>query len=370
MSSSNVRVAIDAGPLHGTRTGIGVAVQQLLPALAARPDVDVVPYLLSFRARVGADTTRLPLPAGPALRWWASARAASLARRVVDRRLGGVDVVHGTNYVVPPSSRARLVSVYDAWFWQHPELVGPDVRRRAAALRRAIDDGVAVHTSSQATADALSEVVPHERLHVVALGPIPLPTGAAAAPIATLEGRPFVVATGTIERRKNLPTLVRAFGRLAEHRSDVQLVIAGPDGDDRAAVDQAILSLPPLVAPRVHVTGWVDDAARGWLVRNAAVLAYPSLDEGFGFPLLDAMQAGVPIVASRVGSIPEVAGAAALLCAPDAEDQLAEHLLSALDPDTAAGLVAAGTERLSHYSWTDTAARLAELYHRLAEEAR
>ena len=118
------------------------------------------------------------------------------------------------------------------------------------------------------------------------------------------------------------------------------------------------------------LTGRVDEAARSWLIRNATVLAYPSLDEGFGFPLLDAMQVGVPIVASNRGSIPEVCGPAGLLGDADDADALAANLATAaFDSDVRARLTAAAATQLATFSWQRCAADLAALYRRLADEA-
>jgi glycosyltransferase involved in cell wall biosynthesis len=113
----------------------------------------------------------------------------------------------------------------------------------------------------------------------------------------------------------------------------------------------------------VLLTGRVDDGVRGWLQHHASVLAYPSLDEGFGFPLLDAMQAGVPVVASTAGSIPEVAGDAAVLCAPDDDAALAAALGHVLaDADLRARLVAAGHTQWRRFSWQRCADELIDLY--------
>jgi glycosyltransferase involved in cell wall biosynthesis len=366
---STVRVALDSGPLHGTRTGIGAAVAELIDALARDPSVDVVPYLLSARSRPSPGTVRLPLPAAVALRLWSTGAGGNTSRPVVDRALAGVDVIHGTNYVAPPSRLPRLVSVYDVWFLKQPGSVGADVHRRAAVLRRNIAEGVTVHTSSTATATALAELAPGARVEVVQLGPIPLPEPSVRPPIAAVAGRPYVLFTGTLERRKNVPGLVAAFGRIAVEQPDLHLVVAGPDGDDRAAVDAAVLALSPDVSRRVHLAGWVSGPARTRLLQEAAMLAYPSFDEGFGFPLLDAMQVGIPIVAGDAGSIPEVAGDAALLAAPDDIDALAAHLGHALDPAVATRLVTAGAARLAQFSWATTAARMVTLYHRLVEES-
>ena len=102
-------------------------------------------------------------------------------------------------------------------------------------------------------------------------------------------------------------------------------------------------------------------------MRNASVLAYPSLDEGFGFPLLDAMQVGVPVAASNRGSIPEVCGSAGLLCEPDDPVALAGNLVKAVfDTDTRARLVAAGSAQLATFSWQRCATDLTALYGRLS----
>jgi glycosyltransferase involved in cell wall biosynthesis len=238
-------------------------------------------------------------------------------------------------------------------------------------LRRAIDRGAVVHTSSHVTEATVREMFPGVAVQTIHLGPLAPSPPAAVAPVAELEGRPFVLAIGTIERRKNLPTLVRAFGRIADGIPELRLVLAGSAGDDDLAVRAAIDELGPGIAPRVLLTGRVDDEVRGWLQHHATVLAYPSLDEGFGFPLLDAMQSGVPVVASTAGSIPEVAGEAALLCAPGDIDALAEHLARVVtEPELRHRLVTAGTTQWQRFSWQRCADELTDLYRRVASGER
>ncbi|MFN8022687.1 MAG: glycosyltransferase family 1 protein [Acidimicrobiales bacterium] len=356
-------VAFDVGPLAGRRTGIGAGVAALRDALVADGRVELSPYLLSFRARPEPGVTRLPLPAAVAHRVWAHTDVPR-----VDRWLGAAQVVHGTNYVVPPTrGAARLVSVYDCWFLHHPDRAHPDVVRAGRVLERSVRHGAVVHASSRATADAVRSLWPEADVRVVLLGAMPLPDAPDAAPIAELDGRDFVLAVGTLERRKNLPRLVAAFGELASVHPELRLVLAGGDGDDRPAIDAAIDALGADLARRVMFTGYVDEPVRSWLLHHARVLAYPSLDEGFGFPLLDAMGAGVPIVASRAGSIPEVAGEAALLAPADDVAALATALERAL-VDTAERdrLIAAGRVRRAQLTWSATADAFVQLYHELS----
>ncbi|MFZ4719786.1 MAG: glycosyltransferase family 4 protein [Ilumatobacteraceae bacterium] len=365
---SPLSVAFDAGPLHGPRTGVGYAVDALRRALADRVDVAVHDYVLSFRAELADGTRRLPLPAALAQRVWGRLDRPSADRWLRDAHGDPVQLVHGTNYVVPPTRLPAVVSVYDCWFLEHPELAGAHVRRAGEVLRKAVERGAVVHTSSHATEAKVRRLFPTAAVCTVHLGPLDAPAVAPATPVPELTDRPFVLAIGTLERRKNLPALVRAFGALAGGDTEVRLVLAGGPGDDADAVADAIDALPNGVADRVILTGRIDEPIRGWMLRHASVLAYPSLDEGFGFPLLDAMRAGTPVVASTAGSIPEVAGDAAVLVDAADEDGLAAALGEVLrNTDRRTALVTAGDAQWRTFSWQRCADEMVHLYRRVVE---
>jgi glycosyltransferase involved in cell wall biosynthesis len=364
MPMNPLRVAFDVGPLAGPRTGVGHAVAAMRDSLVDSGNVELVEYIVSFRSRPPSGTRRLPMPALVAHRLWAVAD-----RPHVDRLLGGPDVVHGTNYVVPPCRAPQVVSVYDCWFLRHPTLAGGAVHQAGRVLRRAIGRGATVHASSASTAAEIADLFPGAHVATIPLAAVPVPQAASDPPIPALVGRPFIAAIGTLERRKNLPILIEAFGALAGEHDEILLVLAGADGDDRQAINNAIDALDPAAARRVVMTGRVDESARSWLLRHASVLAYPSLDEGFGFPLLDAMQVGVPIAASNRGSIPEVCGPAGLLCDADDAIALAANLASAaFDDGVRTRLLAAATAQLATFSWQHCATQLAALYRQLADE--
>ena len=358
-----LRVAFDVGPLAGPRTGVGHAVAAMRDSLVDIGDLELVEYTVSFRSRPASGTRRLPIPALVAHRLWAISD-----RPRVDGFLGMPSVVHGTNYVVPPCRAAQVVSVYDCWFLRHPTLAGGAVHQAGRVLRRAVERGATVHASSASTAREILDLFPDADVVTIPLAALPVPPAAVEAPIPALIGRPFIAAIGTLERRKNLPTLVEAFGLLAAEHDEILLVLAGADGDDRPAINAAIDALDPAAARRLVMTGRVDEQARSWLLRHAAVLAYPSLDEGFGFPLLDAMQVGVPIAASNRGSIPEVCGPAGLLCEADDPIALARNLTTAaFDEGVRTRLLAAATTQLARFSWERCATEVAALYRRLAQ---
>ncbi|MGA1556651.1 MAG: hypothetical protein ACO4AY_11470, partial [Ilumatobacteraceae bacterium] len=225
-----LRVALDVGPMHGHRTGIGRAVAAIVETAERRSDVRPIRYLVSRRAAPRPDERRLPLPGLVASHVW-----SRFDRPRADRWLGAVDVVHGTNYVAPPTAIPTLVSVYDCWFLRHPRAATPVVRRAGDQLRRAVDRGAWIHASSEATAEHARRLLSTDRVITIHLGPPSQEVAehtqpgdeAAAGPGPAA---PFVLAIGTEERRKDLGRLVRAFGVLAAQDLEVGLVLAGAPG--------------------------------------------------------------------------------------------------------------------------------------------
>ncbi|MBW3645541.1 MAG: glycosyltransferase family 4 protein, partial [Actinobacteria bacterium] len=281
-----------------------------------------------------------------------------------------VDVVHGTNFVVPPTAgAAAVVTVHDLTPVHYPELCDAATLAFPSLLRRAIARGAWVHTPSRFVA---AEVVQHlgadaERVVAIPSG-VPAVAPADAGLGQRLAGAErYLLALGTVEPRKDLPLLVRAFDAVAGSRPDVRLVLAGPDGWGADALRRAMAEAHH--GDRVVRLGWVDDQSRAGLLRGAAVVTYPSRYEGFGFPPLEAMAAGVPVVATTAGALPEVLGDAATLVPVGDLDALAEALAALLDD---AGLrrqhVAAGQQRVSAYRWEDTAGAMIDLYRRAAAE--
>jgi glycosyltransferase involved in cell wall biosynthesis len=313
-----VRVAIDTTPLVPPLTGVGQTVQGLLGALgAAAPDVEVAPWQLTRRS--------MPLPPRVLLRLW-----ARLGAPRVDRWLPRADVVHGTNFVVPPTRRPATVTIHDTWCARNPGVCDPTIAAAVATVRGAVQRGAWLHVSTEWVAGEVRDLYGAERVRVVPFG-VPVVPEAGPSP----EDGPYVLAIGSgADRRKGHDVLLRALRDVP----GLRLVQIGPEN-------------------------FVDDATKAALLRGATVLAYPSRDEGFGFPVLEAMSVGVPVVASAVGGIPEVVGDAALLVPVDDADALAGALRTAVEDDTTRSrLIARGHERAAQFSWVDHAQGMTQLW--------
>lgn len=366
-----MRLAYDATALLGPRTGVGVFTAEILSRIAAREDLDIVAFGVTWRGRRTLDAevparvrvVHRPMAARPLRMAWARADAPP-----IQWWTGPVDVVHGPNFVVPPANgAASLLTVHDLTCLRFPELCTADTLEYPRLIRRALGRGATIHAVSQFVADEVLESFPIGPDRVVV---VPNGVRVSAGPTVPGEGGGpagprFVLALGTVEPRKDLPLLVRAFDQVAAGDAEVRLVIAGLDGWGADALTDAVAASPH--RDRIDRTGWVDERRRAALVRTASVYAYPSRYEGFGLPPLEAMAVGTPVVATAAGALPEVLGDAADLVAPGDADALAAALQLVLDdPGHAADLVARGRRQAARYSWDATADGLVDLYARLA----
>jgi glycosyltransferase involved in cell wall biosynthesis len=371
---SRLCVAIDATSLLGKPTGVGQVSARLIEALAARDDLELAAFAITWRGRHDLDT-RVPANVRPATRRF----PARLTRLLWPRRTypkvehwtGACDVVHATSFVAPPSDAPVLLTVHDLTFVRFPEMCSGDTLTYPTLIDKAVERGAVLHTYSDYIAAELRE---HLRLPaelVVRVYPgLAATAGGDAASGRRLAGAArYVLALGTIEPRKNLPMLVRAFDEVAAADDQVRLVIGGPDGWGVEEFEAACAAAAN--GDRITRLGYVDDRQRRDLLAGAAVLAYPSIYEGFGHPPLEAMQAGVPVVASSAGALVEVLGDAALLPDPTDATAIGAALSRALtDAELRAELIRKGHERTQRYTWERAGGDFAALYRKIRDEGR
>ena len=366
-----MQVAFDATSLLGARTGVGIMADRLLDGLASEPDLVVTAFACTWRGRAalaaavphGVRVIDRALPARPARFAWRHGNVPP-----IEWITGRVDVVHGPNFLVPPSRHAaRVMTVHDLTAVHHPELCTPHTRTYPAAIRRALGQGAFVHTVSSFVRDEVLDVFGAEpdQVVVVANGVDPIPDADPAVGRALAGGADYLLAIGTIEPRKGYPALIRAFDAIAATNPLLRLVIAGPDGWGIDAFDAALRAA--VHRSRIVRIGMVDEPTRAALLRGARVLVFASRYEGFGLPPLEAMGAGTPVVATRAGAIPEVCGDAAELVAVDDIDALAAGIDRVLHDDARRlTLVARGSERVRQFTWPVHVSGVVSLYRRAA----
>jgi glycosyltransferase involved in cell wall biosynthesis len=370
-----MKIAVDVTSLLDPPTGVSVVARHYIRGLAAEPGTDLLGFAASWRGRdrlgdlesdLGIRIGRRPMAAQPLRQAWMRADWPP-----VEWWTGACDVVWGPNFVVPPSKRAAgLATIHDLTCVRFPEMVTADVAQYPALIRRAVRRGAHVHAVSEYVAGEVVDAfgIPRERVHVVPNGVDPGEVmGGDAARGRRLAARErYVLSVATLEPRKDLTTLVRAFDTAAASDADLALVLTGRDGWGAAEVHAAIAAATH--RDRIVRTGFVDDAARRDLLAGAAVLAYPSRYEGFGLPPLEAMAAGVPVVATATGALPEVCGDAALLVPVGDVDALAGALAQVVtDAEVRDGLLARGAARVGAYTWPASVTSMHELLTALSD---
>jgi glycosyltransferase involved in cell wall biosynthesis len=358
-----VRVLLDYRPALRERTGVGEYAHQAAAALRRlMTDTDrLLLFSSSWKDRLargivpGADVVDARIPVTVLNFAW-----HRLEWPPIEQLAGPIDIAHSLHPLLMPARRAaQVVTVHDLYFLDRPENTAVEIRRDYPLLAGAhVRRADAVITVSEYTA---GKIRAHLALDQPTISICP-PGAPAWTPIARRAPAGHILFMGTVEPRKNVTALLRAYAMLIARRPDVpELAIAGKVAPACQSVLDEIAK-PPL-AGRVRHVGYVSGAERERLYREASMLVLPSFDEGFGMPALEAMTLGLPVVVSNRGALPEVVGDAGILV--DAEDHggladAMERLLT--DHALAARNAEAGIVRAKRFTWEATAAGLLDAY--------
>jgi glycosyltransferase involved in cell wall biosynthesis len=368
-------IAIDYTPAYEQRGGIGRYVRELVAGLA-REDHDT-----SYRLFVaGVNLGNLPAPLGPNFGWASTRFSPRWLSRIwyrarlpipIEVVVGRVGLIHATDFVLPPTlpRTSTLLTVHDLSFVRVPKTADPGLK---VYLERVVPDSVRradhILADSQATKDdlALFYGVSSERVTVLLSGVDGRFRRVIDSGLLTIRSRyklqrPFILSVGTVQPRKNYIRLIQALVQLRQAGYDIDLVIAGGRGWLEDPIYETIRNTR--MQEHVHFIGFVEESDLPALYSAAECLAFPSLYEGFGLPVVESMACGTPVVTSNISSLPEVAGDAALVVDPYDTDAIA-HAIGLLLDDTQLRnqLVRKGYARIGLFSWDESARQLRQIY--------
>jgi glycosyltransferase involved in cell wall biosynthesis len=353
--SKNGKILVNGRFLHARVTGVQRYAGEITRCLGGRVEVIAPP--------AGPEAAPPGASVGWRGHWWEQRRLA--------RQVGKNDLLWSPANSGPLAVERQIITLHDLAVLDHPEwftrvyvtwyrYLIPKLARRAKR----------VFTVSEYSRQRILKVLglPEENVIVVPGGASLRFQPAAAAEIASLRTRyelenPYVVAVGTIERRKNLPRLLQAWKMASAEFPEVELLIAGGHGRAFRAVDLDVLPR------RTRLLGYVADSELPALYSGALALIFPSLYEGFGLPALEAMACGTPVIVSCAGALPEVVGEAGLYFDPHEVRQIAEALQSILsDPALRRELGQKGLQHARQFSWQSAAEQIYTILHQIWEE--
>lgn len=372
-------IGIDYTPAYEQGGGIGRYVRELVTALS-KLDYDTAYRLFVSGYKDDRHITFPPHfliePTVITPKWLARIWHRARIPLPVECFTGSVDLFHATDFVLPPVlPRVKtLLTVHDLSFVRVPESASPSLKHYLdRVVPRSIASASHVLADSQATKDDIVALygVNTEKISVLLSGvdqcfsllqsDSVLMTTRNKYHLGTF---PYIFSVGTVQPRKNYGRLIQALARLRDRDIDIHLVVAGGKGWLDSPIYGTISEMR--MQDYVHFIGYADDADLPALYQAATCLAFPSLYEGFGLPILEAMSSGIPVLSSNISSLPEVAGDAAILIDPYNVDEMTSGLYQLITDETLrTQLITKGRSRAQEFTWAKSASQLLGIYQNL-----
>jgi glycosyltransferase involved in cell wall biosynthesis len=367
---SRIRIGVDIRPFYEPLTGIGWYLYHLLHEIAKHEDVELFLFGDARLTDIGPQMYAAVPPNAHLCtfdfrgrgRISRAERAITAAAYVLWMKLIACDVMFGANYFLPrlmsAVARRRVITIHDLTYKRFPDLLQKETLHNLEAhMPREIAAADAIICVSESTRrDLLDFYQVDPRRAITIHSGVAVPTANRQPPIANR----YILFVSTIEPRKNLGVLLDAFDRLkARGGYDGALVVVGRVGWKSEAIARR------LRRPDIHHLDYLGAEELAAVYRGAEMFVFPSIYEGFGFPLLEAMAHGVPAIAARSSSLPEIAGDAALYFDPGDPRELERQIERVLrEPDLRRDLIARGRQRAATFRWDVAAERTLEVLRR------
>jgi glycosyltransferase involved in cell wall biosynthesis len=380
---SLINITIDYTPAHEQTGGIGRYVRDLISALAHEDPIT------SYRLFV-AGARRKHLPPAPAAnfewrsvplspRWLARIWHRACIPIPVETFAGASRLYHATDFVLPPVKKQTrtLLTVHDLSFIRVPETAEPRLKAYLdVVVPRSVARANHILADSQATkADLIDLYQTNPDKVTVLLSGVDTrfqPADQIAQKTTrekyNLGGWPFIFSVGTVQPRKNYGRLIQALAQLRASKIDLHLVIAGGRGWLEDPIYEAVRA--SRMQDYVHFIGFADERDLSALYSAAECFVFPSLYEGFGLPILEAMACGTPVVTSNVSSLPEAAGDAALMIDPYDVEAITHAIQKLLfDKETRQQTISKGFDHIQGFTWERSARQLMAIYRNMTSDA-
>lgn len=370
-----MKICIDIQAAVAQGAGIGRYVRELAEHLNKSAEADSLLFFYFDFMRRGLSLS-LPLANTRAVRWCPGRIVQSCWKRLgwppFNWFAGPADLYHFPNFIIPPLGQGKcVVSIHDASFLRYPEFTeNRNLTYLRAAIKNTIRRADAIITISHFSAAELACFFPEARpkTYVIYPGIVEHMTSCslqAGDKIRQTKGlrRPYILTAGTLEPRKNIEFLIQVFENMKEFQGE--LVVAGRRGWKYEAIIDRMRSSPR--AAEIRLLDNVDDGELSAIYAGAELFLFPSFYEGFGFPPLEALVCGLPVISSTGGSLPEVLGEGALLIKEyDAARWARDAMFLMNNLNARQSLIDKGRRQVSQYTWAETARKTMALYRRIA----